>query len=133
MAWLVKLPWKPGRPAAPGDGGVWVAATRLRWKRALDLPSVSARALALRASWAKRPGALGISLGLEPRGPATWSLSAWTDQAAFQSFLDSSEHRALMTSYKPVLAESASAVWRTHNFVLAESWGEARRRLDRTR
>jgi hypothetical protein len=38
-----------------------------------------------------------------------------------------------MTSYKPALAESASAVWQTDSFVVAEGWREARQRLDRTR
>jgi hypothetical protein len=130
VPWLVKLPWKAGQlDPADAEGQVWVSATRLEWKRALDLPGISAKALGLRRLWSERPGTLGISVAFEPRRSATWSLSVWQDREAFQRFLTSPEHKALMTDYLPALACSDSAFWPVDRFALGAAWQEARRRL----
>jgi hypothetical protein len=130
MGWLVKLPWKAGELEL-GEVGtdVWVSATRLEWRRARDLPEISARARALRRRWHERPGTVGVSLAFEPRRLATWSLTVWRDRESFHLFLASPEHARLMKDYLPALANSDSTMWPAADFALNSAWSEARRRL----
>jgi hypothetical protein len=126
---LFRLPWKPGPEAAAVGGPVLVSATKFVYSHLMDLPVVGFHAMRLRQGWGGRPGSVGLLVGSEPLKRTTYSISVWRSEEDLRAFLRAPDHAPLIRRYKPRLAASTSANWRTDAFDVDEAWAEAARRL----
>ena len=125
---ILRLPWRRG-PVAHPTGPVVVSATKFTYARFRDLPAVAVAASRLLRGWRTRSGAIGVAVGGEPWKRITYSVSAWADEEDLRRFVRAPDHMPLVRKYRPRLAASVSAVWRTGSLDPDEAWREAMRRL----
>lgn len=96
----MRIPWiassTRGSTSDAGGNGVTIRAQhRVAIAR---VPVLSPRVW----RWARRsPGALGVSLRAQPARATFWTLSAWTDRDALDTFARSEPHHATMRKVRP--------------------------------
>jgi heme-degrading monooxygenase HmoA len=77
----------------------------------------------------KSDGLLGCSLFAQPLSKQFWTLSAWRDEDALQTFVHAKPHVRIMSALAPHMAETKFARWRIRGSELPLKWDEAMRRL----
>jgi heme-degrading monooxygenase HmoA len=123
------LPWTTGAAAAsaPGETAV-VLASRLDLRNFRDVPGFLRAALALRRHFREVPGGVGLALHAQPLHRRFFTLSAWTDEAAMQAFVEDPAHVAVMRRFRTAIATSAFTTWSARRDAVP-SWPDAKERL----
>jgi hypothetical protein len=134
-----QAPTEPG-PQAPTGGEVVVLASRLELRRFRAVAGFLAAAMRVRAQVRRTPGALGVSLVAEPGHRTFWTLSAWTDRAAIDTFVGTAPHRDIMRRFHDAMEGADFTTWTVDAGELPrgrsnarELWREARARLTTAR
>jgi quinol monooxygenase YgiN len=126
------LPWIHGpAPASPSPTDRTVMTSRLELRRLRHVPAFLIASLQLRHAIRQAPGAIGLGLRARPLARTFWTLSAWTDHEALQTYNHSPLHRGIVERFRPHMAGS------TFRFYTAPAgtrpgWDDALRRLDKS-
>jgi hypothetical protein len=84
--------------------------------------------MAIRRQVLSAEGAVGVALNTElPR--TFFTLSAWRDRDALDTFVGSEPHLSTMRRYRAVMADARFVFWTVSADTLPPSWSEAQRRL----
>jgi heme-degrading monooxygenase HmoA len=121
----VRLPWKTGSAVCPS---AIVSATRTDFDRFRDMPGAALAALRFRRAFPSTPGAIGLSLAMQPLSRRSWSVSAWQSEEDLRRFVRSAEHVAIVREYTRKV-HVRSATWSVDRFRLRCAWREAAQRL----
>jgi hypothetical protein len=129
------LPWTiVEQPHA--DSEVLFLASRLRLRSARHIPGFFLSAFEIRRQVRRSPGAVGVSLLAQPLRKTFWTLSAWTDQGALDTFVRTDPHLGVITRYHRRLVDSEFATWTASTTSLpparsnaSDRWAEGKRRL----
>lgn len=125
------LPWSSG-PAASrsrdGDGQFVVMASRLKLRSLFRVPRFFLLSRGVLEQVKGSEGAVGVSLRADPWRRTFWTLSAWENRKALQSYITTEPHLSVMTKLKPAMRESLFVSWQQDAGALP-SWAEADRRL----
>jgi hypothetical protein len=134
-ALVPSLPWTVV-DAAPSGSQVVFLASRLRLRSARHIPGFFRAAFAVRSQVRRSPGAVGVSLIAEPMRKTFWTLSAWTDQASLDSFVQSQPHLGVMSRYHARLVSPEFTTWNADASSVPPSrssakdrWAEGKQRL----
>jgi quinol monooxygenase YgiN len=124
----VKVAWKQFRTPQP-DRSYVVQGTHF----VLDGMSSVARFLHLsrrvQRQLANTPGLIGYALYAEPLGKAYWTVSAWDDRAAVETFIATPPHADVMQTLPGAMR--ATAGWTAEGADLPPSWPSVLGRLRR--
>ena len=74
-------------------------------------------------------GAAGLGLRARPLSRTFWTLSAWTDHEALQTYNHTPLHRGIVERFRPHMAASTFRFYTTTADTLPR-WDDALRRLD---
>jgi heme-degrading monooxygenase HmoA len=96
-------------------------ASRLRLRSARHVPGFFRSALTVRRQVCRSPGAIGVSLLAQPLHKTFWTLSAWSDQDALDSFVRTEPHLGIMTRYHDRIADAEFAAWTASTGSLPEA------------
>lgn len=125
---MATLKWiEIARPDPGGDATVMTSRFLLRSRR--QVPGFLWAALAIRRQVRRSPGALGVSLIAEPRKARFWTLSAWSDRAALDDFVQHSPHAPTMHKYHPRMRDARFRFWTVPATMLPIDWADAKARL----
>lgn len=122
------LPWIEPHSAAPGTETV-VMASRLEVRSLRHVPGFFLASLALWRQARRSPGAVGLSLKAQLLRRTFWTLSAWSDRAALESYAAAEPHRSTMRSKRAVVRDSTFVFWTVPAGELPITWSEAQRRI----
>jgi heme-degrading monooxygenase HmoA len=130
------MPTLPWTIAHEHDGDVVVLASRLHLRRFRHVPGFLREALAIRRQVRRSPGAVGVSLLAQPLRKTFWTLSAWADEQAIETFVAAEPHRATMAKYHDRLEHAEFTTWTVSAITLPrartnarELWDEGKRHL----
>ncbi|MCW2993231.1 MAG: hypothetical protein JWQ18_726 [Conexibacter sp.] len=112
----------PG-PLPHSDGPVLVSLTELTARRARDLPGIARAGLALTRGWWALPGAIGVTLYLDPMDKVGGSLSTWASEEDLRRFVALPRHVAIMRAHRGRVRVRA-ATWTAERFRVAEVLAE---------
>lgn len=119
----LRIPWKRG----PGCGpSAVVAITRTDFDRFRDMPGAALAALRLRRAFPSTPGAIGLSLAMQPLARRSWSISVWETEEHLRRFLGSRSHVEVVRHYRSNVRVNSS-VSTVERFQLQQAWRIARR------
>jgi heme-degrading monooxygenase HmoA len=122
--------------AAAGDGAdgqVVVMASLLKLTSAWRIPGFLRAAMAIRRQSLASDGVVGMSLDTDIRHRTFFTLSAWRDREALNSFVRSEPHRSLMRRYHPAMADAKFVFWDMQRDQLPPAWPDAQERLKASR
>jgi heme-degrading monooxygenase HmoA len=103
-------------------------ASLLRLNSIRRVPGFLRAAMAIRQQVLHADGAVGVSLNTAlPR--TFFTLSAWRDRDALESFVRSEPHISSMRRYRSAMADARFVFWSTTADKLPPVWTEARQRL----
>ena len=124
-----KAPWRPG-PAAATERTVLVSYTQytFRWR---DLPAIAWAGMRLRKSLSLLPGAVGVSLYIQPLRHRVGSLTAWESDADLKRFVVLPYHLQIMRKYR-TRGSLKTATWPTDRFSLADAYTQAPHQVEET-
>jgi hypothetical protein len=88
------------------------------------------RATQVRRQLASASGLIGYSLKAKPVARMYWTLSAWNDEEALQTFVEQSPHLEVMSALVPDMGPTRFVRWSVTGSQLPPSWPEALERLD---
>ncbi|MCP3756983.1 DUF3291 domain-containing protein [Streptomyces sp. TBY4] len=127
------LPWIATSAAAGTAGSlpdeVLVLGSRLLLRRARDIPRFITAAQAIRRQVMAADGALGLSLRAEPFAKTFWTLSAWRDQEALDSFVEALPHERTMRDFHLRLRDPVFVTWTVPRGALPVDWSDAVSRI----
>lgn len=93
-------------------------------------------AMRIRRQVMRSPGALGVSLIAKPAAKTYWTLSAWADQEALDTFVRTSPHTEVMKQFHDRMTSSSFTTWNAPTAELPKPrsnakqlWHEAKERL----
>lgn len=115
-------------PAVRGGDAVVVSLTEFTARRPRDLAGIVQEGLALRSGWWAMPGAIELTLFVEPRLRQGGSLSVWEHEADLRRFVSLPRHAAIMAAYRDRVTVRA-ATWTTTNPNLKHAWADRQQRL----
>ncbi|WP_147471593.1 DUF3291 domain-containing protein [Nocardia stercoris] len=123
------LPWTAGshRPAAADQ--LHVLTSRLPLTRFTDVPRFLYWTLRIRRQLATAPGCVGYTLDAKLLRKTFWTLSAWSDKQAMDTFAGSGTHAAMLADMRGRLGEANFVETRATPDQLPLSWAEARTRI----
>jgi hypothetical protein len=104
------LPWTAAQPVDT-EGDAVVLASRLRLRRYRDIPAFLGAAIRIRKQVHASAGAYGVSLIAQPTRKTFWTLSAWSDRAALDAFVDTAPHVDVMAKYRGRLIAPLFTTW----------------------
>jgi heme-degrading monooxygenase HmoA len=103
-------------------------ASVLRLDSVRRAPGFLRAAMAIRQQVLRADGAVGVSLSTAlPR--TFFTLSAWRDRDALNSFVRSEPHISTIRRYRSAMTDSRFVFWDTSAATLPPSWADARQRL----
>ncbi|MFD3762137.1 DUF3291 domain-containing protein [Streptomyces sp. NPDC058622] len=108
---------------------VLVLGSRLLLRRARDIPRFIAASQAIRRQVMAADGALGLSLRAEPLAKTFWTLSAWRDQEALDSFVEALPHERTMRDFHLRLRDPVFVTWTVPRSTLPVDWSDAVSRI----
>jgi hypothetical protein len=95
--------------------------TQTDFNRFRDMPAAGLAVLRLRRALLSTPGAIGLSLAVQPLARRSWSISAWESEEHLRRFLGSPEHVAIVRRFRPFVSVS-SRTWSVDHFRLKDAW-----------
>jgi hypothetical protein len=110
----LRFPLRAGTPAPALVLHVLAASFTFATYR--DAILAAPRAALFWARWPGVPGALGLSLRIQPLLRQAWMLSVWDSAASLDQFVDSPSHRLVMAAFRPRLKGSQTVSWQTSSF-----------------
>ena len=119
----ILLPFKRG--PVEQRGPLWITASRLSFSGFWTLTTAGPAALRMRAGWPEMPGAVGLSMRIDPLRRASWTVSVWENQAANRAFVDSPAHLAIMTAYGAHGVTGTEIGWAADTLDLDAAWERA--------
>lgn len=122
------LPWMNLETAEP-DGDVLVMASRLEVRSLRDVPGFLLASLALLKQARRSPGAHGASLKADLTKRTFWTLSAWRDKKALESYAAAEPHASTMRGKRGVMRDSTFVFWTVKGTDLPIGWADAQRRI----
>ncbi|MGW3286196.1 DUF3291 domain-containing protein [Streptomyces sp. NPDC001002] len=128
------IPWMPGTAKDGADGGEpvgppLVMASRLELRSLLGVPRFFLLSLVIFQQVRRSPGLIGASLRAEPLKKTFWTLSAWRDQEALNTFNRTDPHAKSVRGLRPGMKGSVFVFWNAEPGQLPITWDEAQRRL----
>ncbi|GAA3779302.1 hypothetical protein GCM10022403_012450 [Streptomyces coacervatus] len=125
------IPWMPGtaKDTTEPAGQPLVMASRLELRSLLGVPKFFLLSLVIFQQVRSSPGLLGASLKAEPLKRTFWTLSAWRDQEALNTFNKTDPHAKSVRGLRPGMKGSVFVFWNTEREQLPISWDEAQHRL----
>ncbi|MGW2823367.1 DUF3291 domain-containing protein [Streptomyces sp. NPDC001443] len=129
------IPWLSGadRNAVAPEGAPGlplVMASRLELRSLWSVPRFFLLSLVVLQQVRRSPGLIGTSLRAEPLKRTFWTLSAWRDQEALNTFDRTDPHAKNVRRLRPGMKSSVFVLWSTERDRLPVTWDEAERRLD---
>ena len=124
------LPWSKVAEPKP-DATYVVMASRLPLGSYAYLPSFMRATSRIRRQLATADGLIGYSLDAKPLAKTFWTLSAWRDQEALDSFARAEPHRGLITAIRPHMKPTTFVTWTTTGAEIPVPWETARQQVDR--
>jgi heme-degrading monooxygenase HmoA len=124
------LPWTTAAAAdAALDGdGLLLMASLLRLDSLHRVPGFLRASMAIRRQVLHADGAVGVALSTAlPR--TFFTVSAWRDREALNSFVRSEPHVSSMRRYRSAMADARFVFWNCTAEKLPPSWSEVERRL----
>ena len=122
------LPWTTAPATDGGQDEVVVMASLLRLDSVRRVPGFLRSAMAIRQQVLHADGAVGVALNTAlPR--TFFTLSAWRDRDALNTFVRSEPHVSSMRRYQPAMADARFVFWNAIADSLPPSWSEVQRRL----
>jgi heme-degrading monooxygenase HmoA len=115
-------------PVALTDAPVVVSLTEFNARRFDDLPGIARDGIGLSRAWWAMPGAISVTLYLDPGRRRGGSLSVWASEEDLRRFVALPRHLAIMRRYRDRVSVRA-ATWRTERFSAAAVWEEREARL----
>jgi hypothetical protein len=91
-------------------------------------PGFFRAAFSIRRQVRRSPGAIGVSMLAQPLRKTFWTLSAWTDQAALDTFVRTEPHLATISRYHDRLVNPEFITWTTTESSLPKAWSNAKER-----
>ena len=132
---MATLPWTVAADARPAAEVVYMAS-RLELTSARHIPGFFRAAFRIRRQVLRSPGAIGVSLIAESLHKTFWTLSAWTDDTALNTFVRTEPHRVVMGRYHDRLTSPQFIRWNADGASLPaarsnakERWTEGKSRL----
>jgi heme-degrading monooxygenase HmoA len=125
------LPWSTaGAPSAGQDA--CVMASRFELTSAWRSPAFLAQAVRAWQQARRSPGVFGVTLRAQLLRRTYWTLSAWADQAALNTFARTEPHRTIMRRVRPWAKTATFRFWTVpaDKLTPAELWAEAERRIN---
>lgn len=125
------LPWSTaGAPSAGQDA--YVMASRFELTSAWRSPAFLAQAIRAWRQARRSPGVFGVTLRAQLSRRTYWTLSAWTDQAALNTFARTEPHRTIMRRVRPWAKTATFRFWTVPADKLTPTglWAEAERRIN---
>jgi Domain of unknown function (DUF3291) len=104
------LPWTVAAPADPAAEAV-VLGSRLELKAYRDIPAFFRAAMQIRKQVHDSSGAFGVSLIAQPLRKTFWTLSAWSDQEALDTFVRTAPHVHVMRRFHEKLTNPRFTTW----------------------
>jgi quinol monooxygenase YgiN len=140
------VPWTPADPTAAAEARAdaapaapLVLGSRLELRTYRDVPRFLRAALRIRTQVRRAPGALGVSLIAQPARKTFWTLSAWTDEDALDTFVRTPPHLDVMRQFRGRLVDPRFTTWTVAAADLPQAhssarplWQDARVRLAAT-
>ncbi|MFD7261522.1 DUF3291 domain-containing protein [Streptomyces sp. NPDC059874] len=126
------IPWMPGAAAgeATADSGqAVVMASKLQVASFLHVPRFFLLSLVVWKQLRSTPGVIGASLKAEPLKKTFWTLSAWSDQEALDTFSRSDPHARIVTRLRKVMDRSVFVFHPADRDSLPAGWDDAVARL----
>jgi heme-degrading monooxygenase HmoA len=124
------LPWI--QLSEPQTGATFVVmASRLPLRSYRRIPSFLRATWRIRRQLATADGLVGYSLDAKIASKTFWTLSAWRDQAALDSFARSEPHRALTTATRLHMNPTTFVTWATTASDIPVPWKTARAQVNR--
>jgi len=123
------LPWVQVRePEA--DATLVVMASRLPLRSYTRIPSFLRATSRIRRQLAKAEGLVGYSLDAKLLSKTFWTLSAWRDQEALESFASPQPHRSLTAAIRPHMNRTTFVTWTTTGSDIPVQWKKARAQVN---
>jgi hypothetical protein len=125
------LPWSAaGKP--PTDQDAYVMASKFELTSVWRSPAFVAQAIRAWQQARRSPGVFGATLRAQPLRRTYWTLSAWTDKAALDTFARTEPHRTIMRQVRPWAKTATFRFWTVpaDKLTPAELWAEAQRRIN---
>jgi hypothetical protein len=125
------LPWSAA-DKPPTDQDAYVMASKFELTSAWRSPAFVAQAIRAWQQARRSPGVFGATLRAQPLRRTYWTLSAWTDKAALDTFARTEPHRTIMRQVRPWAKTATFRFWTVpaDKLTPAELWAEAQRRIN---
>jgi hypothetical protein len=124
------LPWIQ-RSEAESDTAYLVMASRLPLRSYARIPSFMRATWRIRRQLATAGGLMGYSLDAKLLTKTFWTLSAWRDQEALDSFAQAEPHRGLIAAIRPHMKPTTFVTWTATGSQIPVQWETARLQVNR--
>jgi Domain of unknown function (DUF3291) len=123
------LPWTATPAADVASDEVVVMASLLQLGSLWRTPGFLRAAMAIRKQVLAADGAVGVALNTALPRRTFFTLSAWRDRDALNTFVRSEPHVSTMRRYRPAMKDARFVFWNTTADNLPPSWTDATERL----
>jgi hypothetical protein len=124
------LPWNQVGEA-DADATYVVMASRLPLRSYVAIPPFIRATTRIRRQLATAEGLVGYSLDAKVLSKTFWTLSAWRDHEALDSFARAEPHRSLMAEIPPHMDPTTFVTWAATGSELPVKWETAREQVNR--
>jgi hypothetical protein len=118
------IPWK-GQSELERERTYLVMASLLQLTQITSTVRFFRAATAVRKQLAGAEGLVGYSLRAKPLSRSYWTLSVWNGQSALEQFMRTPPHLGVMSSLKPVMAQTQFVKWEITGADGRPTWTEA--------
>ena len=124
------LPW--AQIDEPQVGATYVVmASRLPLRSYTRIPSFIRATSRIRRQLVAAEGLVGYSLDAKLLSKTFWTLSAWRNQEALDSFARAEPHRSVIRAIRPHMGGTTFVTWAVTGADLPVRWEAARERVNR--
>jgi hypothetical protein len=124
------LPWIRVSEPKP-DATYVVMASRLPLRSYARVPSFMRATARIRRQLATADGLIGYSLEAKLLAKTFWTLSAWRDQGALDSFARAEPHRGLISAIRPHMKPTSFVTWTSTGSEIPVKWDTAHQQINR--
>ncbi|HJU10080.1 MAG TPA: hypothetical protein VJ728_04345 [Candidatus Binataceae bacterium] len=121
------LPWQSFNVAEP-DRQYLILLTYLPLKQGWHIPTFMLHTTRIRGQLRRSRGLVGYSLRAELWAKRFWTLPAWQDEIALQTFTQGRPHSDTMIAMTPRMGATKFIRWKLKGSELPPSWDEALKR-----